>query len=68
MACRFDTPFNLLLNQRDAALDKVCQVLALEHAVREQGEVDDLADLAVLLANLLKAGVALGAEFNNALR
>ncbi len=50
-----------LLNQRDATLDKVGEVLALKHAVREQCEIDNLTYLAVVTANLLEACVALGA-------
>ena len=49
----------LLLNQRNTALDKVGEVFALQHTVREQREVDDLAHQLILLANLLEALVAL---------
>ena len=44
----------LLLYKRYAALDEVGEVLALEHTVREQCKVDNLAHLAVAIANLYK--------------
>ncbi len=50
-----------LLDERDATLDKLREVLTLEHAVRQQCEVDNLAHLIISLAYLLKACVALGA-------
>ena len=57
-----------LLDKRYAALDEVGEVLALEHTIREQCEVDDLAHLAVLATNLLEACIALLMKLRYALR
>ena len=43
-----------LLYKRDRTLDEVGEALALEHAVREQCKVDNLAHLAVAMSNLYK--------------
>ena len=57
-----------LLDKRYAALDEVGEILTLEHTIREQCEVDDLAHLAVLATNLLEACIALLVKLRYALR
>ena len=68
---RFFCPLLLLLlraNQRNRTLDKVRKILALQHSVREECEVDNLSHQSVLLANLLEADVALVTKGYNLLR
>ena len=62
------TPCPLLFDQRNRALDAVRQALALEHAVREQRQVDDLFHEPVFAADLAQPLVALIAQRDDLLR
>ena len=58
----------LFLDQRDRPLDEIREILAFQHAVREQGQVDDLLDEAVFAADLAQTLVALVAQGDDLLR
>ncbi len=59
---------NKLLDERYTTLNKLREVLTLQHAVRQQREVYNLAHLAVLATYLFEACITLLAQLDNALR